>query len=490
MKRAFTSIVILAVSLMTVVELLLGNIGYERNSHLLSNAYAGINRVDSISFADLRVVTENGKGCEVPVRDIYHKDCYWHTSPTNIPTLFIHLSRLFGIGSQNTTVVGIVLGTCVVATSIVIFIKTLGTEYAAILSVVFFLSHPTRYALERGNIDMIIYILIIIFAASASHLLTPTSGNPDSSMKPIISGSIRNFYVRRRFEINSIVMATSLLAAVMGKVYPILLFPVIVFIYYSSHARKTLADQDEDYVNKINLFRIHSISLIACACIAVSFLYILTDIAHMLSSSATGTNAGLLFGLKTLPDTGTSEKLQYTIKLFLLGLGVFKGFSRGSQISAKPAYFKDLATSFSDYSLMLFASRRYWDTFCVTLFICGSFLFFGSYIAFANGNYRLFMFIGFLSPLLLRFFRHQKQSVQMSLHTDIQRRSPAPAGSIEALAPFIAIIIIATFNYRPYIPGLQHTTSIFWDALLLPSFIGLVFGSALSIAWKSIKCPF
>jgi hypothetical protein len=141
---------------------------YAFKSHSLNfifgPALSNVGRVDH--FIDLQVVTLNGASCQVPLAMIYEKSCYFNQ--TNIPRLFIFLARLAGLGKESTLYLGFGLGALAIAMVFLAYVLCL-KNYRLAIGLAFALQlYPFRLAIERGTIDLIILILMLLAAILAS----------------------------------------------------------------------------------------------------------------------------------------------------------------------------------------------------------------------------------------------------------------------------------------------------------------------------------
>ena len=145
--------------------------------------YFNIDRANH--FIDLQVVTLNGHSCGLPMASIYKSSCYFN--PTNLPRLFIHIARLLRIGEDSTRATGFALGSISVGLLLFTYQRSLPKLQALITAVLVVGCFPYRLAMERGNIDLVILILLLACAFFLS------LGNSKSKVHSLIAYAHRQF---------------------------------------------------------------------------------------------------------------------------------------------------------------------------------------------------------------------------------------------------------------------------------------------------------
>jgi len=453
-KMAIGRLLTFTILALSITELMLGNIGYDSNRHLLRFAYTGIDRVKGKDFADLRVVTENGHGCKVPTSQIYEKDCYWLSVPTNIPKTLIYVARILNIGEKSTNAAGIILGAALIASIGYTLVKTCGWNGGSVGITIILLSHSLRYTIERGNIDIIVF-----FCGLATSSLCAIYSNPEEekqTKKPILEFAI------------GIIVATGTLM----KVYAIFLLPAVACAFLRKN-RLPLRASSNKSTDWMRVFSISQLAIIAG--IVASFSIVMMDIPHMLSSSSNVISGGMSYGIKTLPNNDTIESVQYLVKLFFLGSGAYMcnadssaNDSKKDSLCFRHRKHGDIPLSIADFTWNSIKRHDYWLRLSSYMFISGSLIFVLSYLFFNNGNYRLFIFIALSMPTVVQFTRSRLVHIE---------RLTGKAESVsyfmlKSISPIMFILLIATYNYRPYVSGVQHYTEVFWSFTILPALCG------------------
>ena len=417
-----------------IAELALYSFGPDELNLLGTYPFFNIDRVNH--FIDLQVVTLNGHDCRLPLESIYEEGCYFN--PTNIPRLFIYIARFLRIGADSTKAAGFALGSSSIALILFIYQRSLPKLQAVFAAALVAGCFPYRLAMERGNIDLLVLILLLTSAFFLS--LSNSKYKPHSFL--CICGS-----------------TICALIAVLGKAYPALVFPsIILTILFAGNFHR----KEKTYL----------LSLIT-ALFIVSVAVLLPDISHMTSSSYREIAGGLGYGLLTSPDKDLSTMFIITSKLAIIGIIVSSSvFDKidflGSRTSAK-----DLG------SLLLSDSPR--QRLIPIAFLFGSSILLGTYFVFVNGIYRLSISLA----LMAIWIAHSLCSEKI---TSPQRR---PHGT----ALFTLSLLLITYSgYRPYISdsNLQHLTQIFIELFLYPLAIGwlisVLYILSLAITSKS-KTP-
>jgi hypothetical protein len=134
---------------------------------------------------------------------MYDRCCYFNQ--TKIPRLFIGLTRLLGVNKDSTIGAGFILGTFDIAAILCAYILYL-RQWRLVLATGVALSHyPFLLALERGNIDLIVLIILILAGLLAA-------ARPPTILK------------------TSLITGLFVLGS-MGKLYPLLLTPLLILNY-------------------------------------------------------------------------------------------------------------------------------------------------------------------------------------------------------------------------------------------------------------------
>ena len=147
------------------IELFLYSIGY-------SFPYRDLPRASSADrFFDLRIWTFNGFGCDIPIQEIALKHhCAIDSYMFNYPTYPLWVLRFLRIGSLHHWLVGLSIGTVAItlftyfAYNLRKSVKVNGSAYTLISAsyCLCILSFPFRYALERGQIDVVVFSVLLI----------------------------------------------------------------------------------------------------------------------------------------------------------------------------------------------------------------------------------------------------------------------------------------------------------------------------------------
>jgi len=136
-----------------------------------STAFPDIAHFDNVIFHDLRIWTENLVGCSIEPSDFYEVGhCAERLYPFNYPWVPVSILRMLGFSSQYTIEWGIALSLVLL---LVIWLLLLGVYlqlhkrpgvrfWCILLLLLFVRSMPFRYASERGQLDQLVAILIIV----------------------------------------------------------------------------------------------------------------------------------------------------------------------------------------------------------------------------------------------------------------------------------------------------------------------------------------
>ena len=461
-KRAIAAILTAIIMLASIAELTLGNIGYESNEHIFKSAYEGIDRIAKKDFADLRVVTENGHGCQINTSEIYKEDCYWLSTPTNIPTALIHVARLLRIGERETASIGILLGLALISTEVYVLVSTCGWAGGCLGALLILWSHSFRYTIERGNIDILVYFCSVITCSLCAVYLS--SERKKNIQDLILTGAI----------------STCVAVGTLIKVYPIFILPLVAYTFTQKNIiLKSSSDFTSD--QRLKGFSWRQIAAISFA--IFSSLIVLSDIPHMLSSSSYSASGGMSYGLKTLPANDVRNETQYIMKLLFIACGALMW--RNEHDIQKSTY-KHLRSYDSQNSSLVFGSfvgnltksTRFWELLSGLMFLAGSLLFVGSYLLFNNGNYRLFVFISLAAPAVIKFSLYSFSSKAALEGWGLNSKLYS---LVRNQLPLVLIFTVSVFNYRPYIDGLQYYTNLFWSFIILPCLCGYLLSQVISL---------
>jgi hypothetical protein len=128
-------------------------------------------------FADLRWVTANAE-CGVNL-DAYYRglivgcDPSGRTYPYDYPPMTIWLSRFLHVKGSHSPLIGITTGISLVLSFLAILKSQLGFNWRwCLISAAVLMAFPILLTLERGNIDNIIYLLVLLFAFLVSRPLS------------------------------------------------------------------------------------------------------------------------------------------------------------------------------------------------------------------------------------------------------------------------------------------------------------------------------
>ena len=186
-----------------IAELALYSFGSDELNLFGTYPFFNIDRANH--FIDLQVVTLNGHDCRLPLESIYEKGCYFN--PTNIPKLFIYTARFLRIGADSTKAAGFILGSSSIGMILFTYQRSLPRLKAVFAAALVVGCFPYRLAMERGNIDLLVLILLLTSAFFLS--LSDSKHRPYSFL--CICGST---------------ICASI--AVLGKAYPVLVSPAII----------------------------------------------------------------------------------------------------------------------------------------------------------------------------------------------------------------------------------------------------------------------
>ena len=397
-----------------IAELALYSFGPDGLNLFGTYPFFNIDRVNH--FIDLQVVTLNGHDCRLPLESIYEEGCYFN--PTNIPKLFIYAARLLRIGADSTKAAGFILGSSSIGLILFTYQHSLPRLQAVFAAALVVGCFPYRLAMERGNIDLLVLILLL---TSALFLSFSNSKYRPYSLLCICGSSI----------------CASI--AVSGKAYPALVSPAIILTILFA----------DNFHHKEKTYLLSLITALLIGSVAV----LLPDISHMTSSSYREIAGGLGYGLLTSPDKDLSTVFIIASKLAIIGI------ITSSAVFDKSDFFGSRTSAKDLLSLLTSSSPK--QRFIPITFLFGSSILLGTYFVFINGIYRLSVSLALITIWIVHSLCAEKSKGQ-------QRR---PNGT--ALFT-LSLLLIAYSGYRPYVSDsdLQHLTQIFIEFFLYPLTMG------------------
>ncbi|MBC6417862.1 MAG: hypothetical protein GDA44_03240 [Prochloron sp. SP5CPC1] len=123
------------------------------------------------SFADLRQLTHSS-GCSASIDELLQNtsNCDPFSRIFNYTPFSLALLRLFNVDSTSTSIIGLTMGIIAILASIFVFFRepSSGFNLKILCSTLFIGSFPFQLALERGNYDLFILILLILFSLFVS----------------------------------------------------------------------------------------------------------------------------------------------------------------------------------------------------------------------------------------------------------------------------------------------------------------------------------
>ena len=395
---------------------------------ILGPAFSNIGRIDH--FTDLQVVTLNGASCPIPLELIYDRGCYFNQ--TNIPRLFIGLARLLGVNKDSTIWAGFILGTFAIAAILCAYILYLNQWRLVLATGVALSLYPFRLALERGNIDLIILIILILAGLLAA-------ARPPTILKTSLLTGL--------FVLGS-----------MGKLYPLLLTPLLILNY-------------KEVLRGRYSFLSIAIPLIIAS---TSFFILLPDVHAMLRESYKDVAGGLSYGLATLVEPTLGGFGLLGLKLAIIALIAASSFS-SIDVFGHQSLAADVSGSL--------ASAKTSERLGGILFIIGATLLVSTYLIFINGIYRISVPFILILPAIIH-------AIQISSPPEASSGKPALGHQDNAGILFLLLVLfsIGIAGYRPYATGsnLQHYTNLFLNLILIPTAVGTV-GSALALVFLRQK---
>lgn len=162
-----------------------------------STAFLNVPRAEPRNiFFDLRIWTINGADCNIPLGEITaEKHCAQDLYKFNYPVYFLYLIRFLGVSSSWHAAYGVGLAVCAMACMILLMGRLYrecqdkgGRLLILIFSIAINMSFPWRYAIERGQTDLIVFCLLAIpFILSSAKKDNDPRGSPLTSMGLIIA---------------------------------------------------------------------------------------------------------------------------------------------------------------------------------------------------------------------------------------------------------------------------------------------------------------
>jgi len=128
-----------------------------------------------ISYADLRLITHN-VDCLIRDPSFNSKSisCDPWNRQINYPWIWVEIFKVFNLGSEKTNLVGIFLNIVFIVTNFILLIRfnVMDIKYIFYLTILF-LTPPVFMLMERGNIDIVIYLIVAgvsLLAASVTSM--------------------------------------------------------------------------------------------------------------------------------------------------------------------------------------------------------------------------------------------------------------------------------------------------------------------------------
>ena len=203
----------LFILLWTLIKLIAELVQYAHGS---PRAFTDVPRAEADQvFFDLRILSHNGSDCDISIPEISpERHCASDLYPFNYPTFGLWIVRLIGIGTDSTSSFGLALGVTTIALVTVFFLQRLkevlpnkAAGFFIIICLILSLnSFAFRYALERGQVDLLILDLVLaplIFPFPRSNLIGGiTRGYIGLSLGLILSSLIKIFTLPALLGIN------------------------------------------------------------------------------------------------------------------------------------------------------------------------------------------------------------------------------------------------------------------------------------------------
>lgn len=316
-----------------------------------------------------------------------------------------------------------------------------------VVTILILYGHPTRYLIERGQVDLIAWILallsvIILFALHRSREI-------------ILYDSV-------------VISASSILLFLSALVKAFTLPSLLILSIYFKLKHKS-----------------SEIYLIPLVLTVIGFV--------------------VLFNPGSLPGHHSSAVQIMPGEIFGL-LVAIPSHLRGTQL----AYFLIIKISACLVTIMWFwLHNRNKPAIAIehsaaidTFVILASTTYLSFYILTISANYKLVSASLLLIPIFRDFFNPtSNRSLKPPKSVDIGTSLSRPCSSVlhrESLSflfsnafPLLSVVALLIFNYRPYIPELQFTTQYFFDFFLCPSVAGIAFYYLLDSLKSSMSndCP-
>jgi len=168
-RHYVTSSAGLLILLCTLIKLIAELVQYANGS---PSAFTDVPRAEPDQvFFDLRILSHNGSSCDISIPEISpERHCASDLYPFNYPTFGLWIVRLIGIGAESTSSFGVVLGVTTIALVTVFFLQRFKEVlpnkaagfFVFICLILSLNSFAFRYALERGQVDLLILDLVLM----------------------------------------------------------------------------------------------------------------------------------------------------------------------------------------------------------------------------------------------------------------------------------------------------------------------------------------
>ena len=422
-------LVVVAATL-SFVELFLYSFSKNNPIYLLGRLpyRAGIDRIEWNSFIDLRVITDNGYGCGIPIDNLHVQDCYFNA--TNVPLFLIKIARFLHISGQHSNQLGFLLGsTAIIATTLFLASCLWAHPVIMCLAVPLVLfSYPMRLALERGNIDLFVLVLLV---ASVQILA--------------LLGGVQ---IKAKKFAGLLILALALvLFASLSKVYPIILFAI--FSVLAPEFRSPVKISRPNFTfPKQNLLRIVCL-LLGCFIFAWEVAPSLFEIAAQTPKDMTG---GWSYGFMTIPEAHSSIFSQMITKVIFIAFSALLFFHCGVRDCFSMKGMVDILRAD-------LRSESYGSRLCAISLVSGSFLLAFTYFPFVNTYYRIALPLTLIVPFIFKrlfAFRGEVPPVPFAFKWII----------------IAGIIVLLYCGYRAMVPDLQHYSNVYLQLVLQPFLVG------------------
>lgn len=285
------------------------------------------------SFIDLQQLTHSS-GCDASFYELLNnlKNCDPVNRPFNYTSFSLYSLRLFGVNSDSSGILGLLIGLIAISTVCLFFWKALGNRnYWKLLAAISILSFPFQLAIERGNHDLVVFCLCLILSSLA------------------LKQNIRN------------IVLSGILAFLSGvlKIFPV--FGIVPWVL----CRKPQ--------NKVVTFSIIVPSIL-------SLIYQVRDIPLILANTPRP-GGYVSFGLLTTHGAGGFGVLIIAAKIVLI-------------ISAFLMIYKFFIQSFSETKILSLLRRQ--KTLSVSSFVLSGWILVATYFLSRSWDYRFIFIIGIL----------------------------------------------------------------------------------------------